>query len=303
MRWQVKAGIQKLVSFAPRSEQVNYLLQRANGSFPTSDEQIRLHFGQASKHVAMYEDHTGREAADASVYEFGAGWDLIGAVSMWMLGSDRQTLVDLEPHVRWELVQHTLERLSLLHEELEHAAARPLRRLDTTPITSHAELESRLGISYHAPRDARATGLGAGRYDLITSTFTLEHVPAHDIAAILRECAHLLGPGGVVSSSIDLQDHYSFADPRISIYNFLRYSDRSWRFVNSPLHFQNRLRVRDYLALFGGAGLNVIEADAEHPTDQQRQALDELPLYDRFRRDYTLDELALKALHVVAVVD
>jgi len=239
MRWQVKAGIQNVVSLAPRREQLNYLLQRSKGSFPVSDTQIRLHFSEASKHVARYEHHTGREAAEARLYEFGAGWDLIGAVSMWMLGVERQTLVDLEPHVRWDLAQHTLQRLAALHNELQTTAGRVLRRLDTTPITSVAGLESRLGVSYHAPRDARATGFDRGSCDFITSTFTLEHVPGDDIAAILRESVRLLDHGGVVSCSIDMQDHYSFVDPSISIYNFLRYSDRAWRWVNSPLHFQN----------------------------------------------------------------
>lgn len=300
MRWQVKAAVQNVASLGPRSEQLNYLLQRSKGSFPVSDKQIRLHFGEANRHVARYEQHTGRAAAEARLYEFGAGWDLIGAVSMWMLGVERQTLVDLEPHVRWDLARHSLERLAALHEELETSAARALRPLDTTPITSVAELESRLGVSYHAPRDARATGFDRGSYDFITSTFTLEHVPAVDIAAILRESVRLLDPGGVVSCSIDMQDHYSFIDPSICIYNFLRYSDRTWRLVNSPLHFQNRLRAREHMELFRGAGLEVVVADAHQPTDEQRQALRALRLNSRFERAFTHDELAVMALDVVA---
>jgi len=110
----------------------------------------------------------------------------------------------------------------------------------------------------------------------------------------------LLDHGGVVSCSIDMQDHYSFVDPSISIYNFLRYSDRAWRWVNSPLHFQNRLRARDHIELFRSVGLEVVATDAHQPTDEQRQALRVLPLDDRFKRAFTLDELAVKALDVVA---
>ena len=73
--------------------------------------------------------------------------------------------------------------------------------------------------------DARASGLHAGCVDIITSTNTLEHIPPGEIAAILRECARLLREGGLMSSSIDLQDHYHWFDKNISVYNFLRFSD------------------------------------------------------------------------------
>ena len=72
--------------------------------------------------------------------------------------------------------------------------------------------------------------------DCITSTYTLEHIPADDIRRILVECNRILKPGGLILSLIDYQDHYSWLDLRISRYNFLRYSERQWRWFNSSLH-------------------------------------------------------------------
>jgi Integrase core domain len=97
------------------------------------------------------------------------------------------------------------------------------------------------------------------------------------IVAILRECGRLLPPKGVLSCSIDLQDHYSFDDPRISVYNFVRYSPRTWRLVNSSLHHQNRLRAPDHIALLRRAGLQVIDVRAEQPAPEERLQLAGMP--------------------------
>lgn len=301
MRWWIKAGVQKALSYAPRSEQLNYVLQRRVAqSLPVSDGQIRLHFEEALRHVDRYEQFGTGPLADARVYEFGAGWDLIGPVSLWALGVERQLLVDIQAHLRWNLVQHGLERLLAMLDELETLARRPVRRPPVASLSSLADLQGHLGIAYLAPLDARDTGFDGQSVDLITSTFTLEHIRRDDIAQILRESARLLAPAGVISSSIDLKDHYSYVDPRVSIYNFLRYSDRTWDLVNSPLHFQNRLRARDHLELFAGAGLRVLEFTENHPGPERRRALEATPLARRFANDYTLDELAVYAVEVTA---
>ena len=54
------------------------------------------------------------------------------------------------------------------------------------PIASLEELEARFGIRYLAPRDARATALPAGSVDFVSSTSTLEHVPARGARASPR---------------------------------------------------------------------------------------------------------------------
>jgi 2-polyprenyl-3-methyl-5-hydroxy-6-metoxy-1,4-benzoquinol methylase len=164
-----------------------------------------------------------------------------------------------------------------------------------------AQLLDWFGIDYRAPVDARDTGLPAGSFDLITSTFTLEHIPAPDIAEILRESARLLAPGGVLSSSVDLQDHYSFADPRISVYNFLRFSERSWRLINSPLHYQNRLRAKDQIALHEQAGLRLVDIVPREPDETLLRLLEATPIAAHFRERYTQQELAPTDISLTAL--
>jgi SAM-dependent methyltransferase len=295
VRWLAKAALQKGVSALPAAESVNYLFQRhVSRSLPASEAGFRRKLDRAAGHLGAYAEHgPPRPLADGVCYEFGAGWDLTVPLAYWALGVERQLLVDIHANLRFDLVNGTLVRLERSDDE------RLVRRPGAADVASAAELEERFGISYVAPRDARATGFDAASVDFVSSTNTLEHIPAYDLCPILAECRRLLRPDGVLSSRIDLRDHYSYFDPSLSPYNFLRYSDRAWRLFNSRLLYQNRLRRPDYLRAFADAGLEVVEEVASRADEPALASLRELELAPRFR-GYPPDELAVTALVVVA---
>src|SRR5438132_1489863 len=134
--------------------------------------------------------------------------------------------------------------------KLEQLTNASFRAVNSSPIRSITELESRFGISYLAPCDARDSKLPAESFSFISNTSTLEHIPESDLLKVLVECVRLLKPKGIMSSIIDMKDHYSYHDSSISCYNFLKFSDTAWKLIDSPLHFQNRLRYPDYKKLF-----------------------------------------------------
>jgi SAM-dependent methyltransferase len=284
MRWVAKAALQRGLGLLPQAEQANYLFQRhVARSLPAGESVFRRKFARAEQHVAAYEEHgSGPPLGEAVFYEFGVGWDLAIPLSYAKLGVGRQLLVDIRSSARVELVNDSLSRL-----ELE-------------PLQSLAELEARFGIEYLAPRDARATGLPAESVDFVSSTDVCEHVPEADLAAIFRECFRLLRPGGAFSCRIDLQDHYSYFDHSISRYNFLRFSEGTWRLVNSPIHFQNRLRSPDYLRLVRDAGFELVVERPSGPDERGLEELESLPLAERFRNGYTPQELGVTVLSFVA---
>lgn len=298
-RWLAKAALQKGMSALPASERVNYLFQRhVSRSLPASEAAFRRKFERAAAHLQAYERHGPRKpVSEAVLYEFGAGWDLAVPLSYWALGVERQLLVDIHANLRLELVNGAIERLQTLAPELGAAVGREARVPDG--VSSASDLEQRFGIAYIAPRDARATGFDAESVDLVTSTNTLEHIPARDIPPILRESRRLLRPDGVFSSRIDLADHYSYFDRGLSPWNFLRYDDARWRWLNSDLLYQNRLRRPDYLGAFTEAGLGIVDEVASRPDDAGLAELARLDVADRFR-GYALDDLAVTALVLVA---
>jgi SAM-dependent methyltransferase len=299
MRWLVKAALQQGIGALPHAESVNYAFQRrVSRTLPAGEGVFRRKFRRALGHLRAYEEHgRPRQVGDASLYEFGAGWDLAIQLSYWALGVERQTIVDIRPNLRPELVNLTLDRLQRLRSELEEGAGWAIRAPGDRHIGSAADLEA-FGITYLAPRDARATGLEAASVDFVTSTNTLEHIPAGDLVPILRECRRLLRPDGWMSSRIDLCDHYSYADRGLTPYNFLRYSDRAWRVLDSRISHQNRLRRPDYLQAFAAAGLSVVGERAQAP-DGAVERLRTLDLAPRFRA-YTFEDLAVTRLVLVA---
>jgi SAM-dependent methyltransferase len=237
--------------------------------------------------------------AEATFYEFGAGWDLAIPLAYGLLGVGRQVLVDIRPSARVELVNDSLASFERLGRELEGIAGSELRP-PGGPISRLEELEERFGIRYLAPCDARGTGLPAESIDFVSSTDTCEHIPGTELAEIFRECHRLLRPGGAFSCRIDLQDHYAYFDRSLSKYNFLRYSDRAWSLVNSPLHHQNRLRSPEYLQLVRDAGFELVAERPSGPSEAGLKELESLPLAPRFRR-FPPEELGVTVLSFVAV--
>ncbi|HET7354292.1 MAG TPA: class I SAM-dependent methyltransferase [Gaiellaceae bacterium] len=301
MRWLAKAALQRTLGAVPQGERLNYVFQRhVLHSFPVGDAAYRQKFTRAANHLAAYEEHgPDLPAAEATFFEFGAGWDLAIPISYALLGVGRQIVIDIRPSVRIELVNETIAALGRLRPELEQATGRAVRDAGGS-ITSIAELETRFGIHYLAPCDARGTGLAPGIVDFVTSTDTCEHIPAADLASIFRECRRLLRPGGAISCRIDLQDHYSYFDRSVSRYNFLRFSDRKWSLANSPLHYQNRLRAPDYLRLVRDAGLDLVMENPSRPSAEGLAELQKMSLAKRFR-GYAPEELGVTILSFVAL--
>ncbi len=300
MRWVAKAAVQRGLGVLPQGERLNYVFQRhVLRSFPVRDAAYRQKFTRATAHLAAYEQHgPGVPVSEATFYEFGAGWDLAIPLSYALLGVGRQVVIDIRPSARLELVNETIAALERLRPELEETADGSLRDLGG-PVSSIAELEPRFGIRYLAPCDARATGLPAGSIDFASSTDTCEHIPAPDLAEIFAESRRLLRPGGAFSCRIDLQDHYAYFDQSLSRYNFLRYSDRAWRLVNSPLHYQNRLRAPEYLELVRDAGLELVVSNPSLPNAERRAELETLPLAPRFRK-FSPEDVGVTILSFVA---
>lgn len=180
-----------------------------------------------------------------------------------------------------------------------HACREPSRARPGPPLRSRAELETRFGIRYLAPCDARATGLPSASVDFASSTSTLEHIPEPDIVPILAECRRLLRPDGVLSARIDMRDHFAYADPGVSPYSFLRYSPRVWRLLNSRLYFRNRLRLPNHLRLIEAAGIRARRGRRKSAGRESAGGTRSVPVADAFR-GYSGKDLATSTAFVIA---
>lgn len=291
MNWRYKALLQLGFSNVPFGERLNYFCQRyVTKSLPTSNANLAGIVYCAKEHIDVFRKYGGRPLGSATFYEFGTGWDLTVPLAFYAFGVERQILVDIRKLLRPKLVSDTIEKFQQLALDLK-LLRKPDWFLDGGR-TFIASLKKYYGIEYQAPCDARHTGLDAGSIDCITSTNTLEHILPQDIQGILRECHRLLRDDGLMSFRIDYQDHYAYFDSDITVYNFLLYSDKAWALFSPSLHYQNRLRHRDYLELFQSAGFDVIEERHAHGTSADLETIERLPLDKRFRT-YHSAELAV----------
>src|SRR5207302_563958 len=101
---------------------------------------------------------------------------------------------------------------------------------------------------------AQKAPMPSGGIDLLLSSGVLEYIPPPFLREILAAARRVAAPAAVVSHRLNLADAFSYFDKRISPLNFLRYTTKQWRWLDSPLTSQNRLRISDYRALLSEAG-------------------------------------------------
>lgn len=299
MKWIVKALVQRAISYLPDPRRWNYLLQRTiTKSLPVSDEVFIERFGYAYDRLAFLGRHNTKPLGELRAFEFGAGWDLAGPIAYYAMGINDQLVVDIRPGLRWELVNNQLEKLRRLGPRLEAMYKCTLRIPSVSALSSVQELHRELGIRYAAPSDARATGLAAGSIDFISTNSTLEHIAPNELAAIFKESHRILADDGFMVHFVDMQDHHSSADSRLSVYNFLSVGEPYWSILNADLNYQNRLRASDYVALFREAGFAIAEQWALPATPAELEQLRSLKLLPRFA-GYQEADLSAKVLRIV----
>jgi len=283
VNWIVKAFIQKILSGLPNSSEINYLFQKkVTKTFPINERVFLNSLEHALEHIQRFKKYR-EKIENAHIFEFGAGWHIVGPLTYAALGANEQTIIDLTPKLKHELVQVTVEYIRKNRSLIEKKYGEPVDNVffvktEKTPVNIRS-----LGINYKAPADARSTGLENNSCDLIVNTNTLEHIPPQDIQMILAECYRILKPGGILSCIVDLIDHFSYCDTNICEYNFLKFSSRSWEiFFNSHLQYQNRLRAGEYLKLLDSTGFRKLVVKTSKP-ENGLKSLSKLKLNKRFR--------------------
>ena len=285
MNFRYKAILQNIFSKMPLGEEANYVFQRhISRSLPVSDNEF---IGRVSGFYERFQAWQRAGVTTNSYFEFGSGWDLIAPLTFRFLGFQRLICVDLRTLIRPELIRHTLQTFHRLRHQLPFDVPDFKIPLKLTTDTLQQEFQ----IEYRSPVDAAHTDIAADSIDIIFSNNVLEHVPLSSILPIFQECCRTLKPGGLCDFVIDYQDHWSYFDRSIGIYNFLHYDESNWRKWNPSLHFQNRLRHCDFTNLIETSGLSIDEAIAFSANEADWQRLLSKGIADEFRNRYSDEEL------------
>lgn len=237
--WRLKSIIFKLVDVFHLSKALYFLQKYVTKRSGNGVRSISPNWEVHKKVLEQY------RATDI-IFEFGAGKTL--AQNLFLSDIvNKQVVIDLYPMVDFELVNNARRHISDV-----------LVLKSDTDIFSSAEL-ALYGIEYMAPCDASMTGFADKSLDACISTNTLEHIPYEIIISIFTELNRTLKDDGIVSAKIDYSDHYSHTDKSLSLLNFLKFDENTWKKYNHSCHFQNRLRHYDYVEIFNRCGFVVVE--------------------------------------------
>ena len=279
--WRLKAAAFNIFDRLPFGRRVYFQIQRhVTHTVPRLLSPTATTAKWFLEHARVIDAHyqNGGGLAGASLFEFGAGWDLYGNCVSWCLGAERQTVYDLTRWARAEQINIVLEHLKT--DPPPNAVRTPSILLPTTGPFEPALLEN-YGIDYKSPADAGATGRPDHSFDTAVTTSVLEHIPPAQILRLLRECYRLLPTDAIMSHVIDYSDHFAHSDPAITPYNYLSFDEARWQRYNPDIHYQNRLRHSDYRPLFEEAGFKVV-SDYNSQPDNAIELLARVKLSPKF---------------------
>jgi SAM-dependent methyltransferase len=287
-RWIAKAAVQKGITILPTRlhHSVNGLFQRyvTRGTVLT-DRVLRERLRSAAHHVERIQG--GETAREDTILELGTGWHPIVPIALHLCGYQQIASVDLVRHCTRASVYATAERLTELHQRgtlrdllPEYDGVTAEKLAEKLATIGAKELDpAELGITFLL-RDARQLPFQTGSIGSVVSNNVLEHIYPQVLLPTLQELRRTLSTVGVMSHIVDLSDHFAHLDPSITPYNFLRFSDAAWRWIDNSIQPQSRLRVDDYLDLLQSARLELTWSETEA---DRADELDEVPLAPRFR--------------------
>ena len=266
-KWILKAVVQKIISYLPYRHRINYLFQKyiTKGVYLTN-EYFEDRLTHAKSHIDTYNKHA-LSVKGITSFELGTGWYPVVPVSLFLTGAEKIYTVDISALCDKEKLLTTIKMfidykksnelntyLNILPKKFDIL----LDLLERAHELSFEEILVKLNIVYLV-QDARKLNLEDDCIDLIHSNNTFEHVYPDILESLLIEFKRLINSKGVMSHFIDMSDHFAHFDKTISIYNFLKFSDKQWMFIDNAVQPQNRWRLADYQNLYKKLEINIVE--------------------------------------------
>ncbi|MES2995291.1 MAG: class I SAM-dependent methyltransferase [Verrucomicrobiota bacterium] len=307
MNWFIKSLIFKAFSTVPGGAA---LYRHAQWNWTKSIVATPARVGQkidvGMSYLSWLLDH-GRsidEIRSLRHLDLGAGWHPTIPLLFSKIGMRHQVLTDVCPLMTADTFLDALKLTDQLVIETNGHPARPLLANDALSSPPHgADLETLLAsfqMEYQAPYFEWAAKPGHD-IDLATCTQVLMHITRPILDDCFKLIHNVLKPGGLFMAPVHLFDIYSNSDPKIGIYNHLRYSRHFWRtIVSSEMMTFNRLKSPDYRDALIAAGFEILEFVVDHGNAEELRGLRALNIHPEFSSRYSERELSEKHLFFVA---
>jgi len=305
-KWIIKAIVQKAISYLPGSGKINYFFQKhVTRGVLLSDEHFELKIGHARDHFSYLTELAGAQK-ERTILELGTGWYPVVPILFYLTSLGRVISVDIEQWMTRQTQQDTIRKFkqwkesglleNLLEVIVPERWEQLMEVLDKPENYSKEEVDRLIGLT-PLVADARKLSLKNESVDFICSNNTFEHIPHEILQDILVEFKRVLHPNGMMSHFIDMSDHFAHFDSRICIYNFLKFSKKTWAILDNTIQPQNRLRYRDYLDMYLQLGLPVSQ---EEIREGSLQELEKVKVHPEFA-NYSEQELAISHAYIITL--
>ena len=288
MHWRVKGFVQKVLGGVPGGMTAHYWMQRHLGGLRGFQREFALKIDDWMLMV----DHlrvAGVELTGARLFEIGTGWYPTFPFMSFLAGAARVHTVDLNPHLKPDLVRRCAESLA----EYVGMIATASRTAPDEVARRQRQLVERLSgpidlafatdgvVDYDSPVDATRVDIGTNELDVVFSNSVLEHVPPLVIDELYAEAMRILRPGAVMFHSVNCGDHYAYVDRGINQLNYLGYSDAEWQHWNNAFLYQNRMRAHEFVERAAAAGFEIV-LDTGQAREERLRELAAMKVHPQF---------------------
>lgn len=290
--WLIKSAIHRTISWLPKPQFWNDLFRKyGSRSLQLSSSQFEIKLRESQRHWREFRAHYRGPTTDFAALELGTGWFPIIPLGIYLCGAREIWTVDIDPFLREDRMKLMLDyfkdyiRTGKLTECLPDARKDRVERLlalaDKATTLSPREWLQEFNI-HVLVQDAQKLPLPDTSLDWIFSSGVMEYIPEPVLKNIMTEFQRLGKIGAVMTHRLNLVDVYSYFDKNITTLNHLQYTDRQWRWRNSPLIWQSRLRVTDYRRLHADTGFEVVSEDNESESPDKLARIKIAPQFEKY---------------------
>ena len=292
--WLIKSAIHHVLYRLPQRQKWNRLFQKyVTHSVFLSAEKFETKVKECHRHWSGFRE-INPNTPEFTAFELGTGWFPIIPAGLYLCGAKKVWTVDIDPMLRPEALRQMLTffkqystdgKLREMLPGLQNArVANLIGLLDYASSEPPEQLLKRIQIECLA-LDAQSTPVPPGSIDLYLSSAVLEYIPPPVLKGIFKEAWRVLVGEGIMSHRLNLIDQFAYFDRSIGSYNFLRFSDKQWRWRNSPMIWQNRMRISDFRKLFVEAGFEILLEESDQGNARELDAITLAPEFRGYRRE------------------
>lgn len=232
----LKAIVQKSISILPHKNKINNWFQKyVTKGVQLTEEHFQNKITHAKDHIELL--YAYKNNTNLSCFELGTGWYPVVPISLYLSGADQIFTIDISKHLSKLSFITTIKKFMdwdamgkltfYLPQKIESRWIKLKEVYANTQQMNLDEMLAEFNIQTIVG-DARKISLPKNSIDFICSNNTFEHIYPHILEDILKEFKRIIKTdGGLMSHFIDLTDHFAHFDNSITIYNFLKFSEKN----------------------------------------------------------------------------